>query len=102
MLTSNLKNILPIVSVVNSLNEIVVIISHIDLLKSFKVLKNHINYQYNILSCISGVDYINCKYRFGIVYDILSLKNNDRLRVKIFLNETTPAMTLESIYINSN
>jgi NADH/F420H2 dehydrogenase subunit C len=66
------------------------------------ILKLHINYQYKLLSSISGVDFINTNYRFGVVYDLLSLSNNVRLRVKVFVNEITPVDSVVSIFPNAN
>ena len=47
--------------------------------------KYHISYQFNILTCITGVDYPNNKYRFKLVYDLLSIRYNIRLRIKHLL-----------------
>ncbi len=55
-----------------------------------------------MLSCVSGIDFINCKYRFGVVYEVLSLINNNRLRIKVFVNETTFVDSVTSIYINGD
>lgn len=65
-------------------------------------LKTHINYQYKLLSSITGVDHLYSKYRFGIVYDLLSLRYNTRLRLKIFVNEITPVDSAINIFINAN
>jgi len=50
-------------------------------------LKYHTIYQFNILTCITGVDYPNNKYRFKLVYDLLSIRYNIRLRIKTFTHE---------------
>lgn len=98
-----IENIIPIISFSSEVsNEKVMVISHTNTLFSFNVLKLHFGYQYNLLSCISGVDYINCKYRFGVIYDMLSLKYNSRLRVKIFVNEITSIDSLTNIFVNSD
>ncbi len=97
-----MNEVFPIIRSFSPGNEDTIIVSHANLLFSLKCLKLHINYQYKLLSCISGVDFINCKYRFGVIYDILSLTNNNRLRVKVFVNEITPVDSAISIYINSN
>jgi NADH:ubiquinone oxidoreductase subunit C len=62
------------------------------------VLKNHFNFQFKILTCISGVDYPDNLYRFQIVYELLSLKYNSRIRLKLFVDELTPVNTIEHIY----
>jgi NADH/F420H2 dehydrogenase subunit C len=92
----------PIINAQSPLNEDILTISHKDLLFSLTCLKYNINYQYKILSCISGIDFNNFEYRFGIVYDLLSLTYNHRLRIKIFINEITPVESIINLYINSN
>jgi NADH:ubiquinone oxidoreductase subunit C len=62
------------------------------------VLKNHFNFQFKILTCISGVDYPDNLYRFQIVYELLSIKYNSRIRLKLFVDELTPVNTVEHIY----
>jgi NADH:ubiquinone oxidoreductase subunit C len=99
---NNLYKINPIVISSSPLKEDIVVVSNTNLLFTLRCLKLHVNYQYKMLSCISGVDYINCKYRFGVVYDILSLINNHRLRIKVFVNEITPVDSAVFIYTNSN
>lgn len=68
------------------------------LVSTLSILKNHINFQFKVLSCISGVDYPNKKRRFKIVYELLSLKYNTRLRVKVFVDELTPIKSSISVY----
>ena len=62
------------------------------------VFKNHFSYQFKVLTCISGVDYPKNLYRFQIVYELLSLKYNSRIRIKILVDELTPVNTVEKIY----
>jgi NADH:ubiquinone oxidoreductase subunit C len=69
------------------------------LLKSIlNFIKNHYKCQFKILTCISGVDYPEKLLRFSLVYELLSLKYNNRLRIKIFLDELTPMESIEKIY----
>ena len=79
-------NILPILSSLSICDEQCLIVSHKKLLVVLNCLKLHINSQYNLLSCISGVDLLNSTYRFGVVYDLLSFNFNYKLSVKIFIN----------------
>lgn len=97
---TNIKNILPILSVDDKEKNIVV--SRNNLLFTLNCLKLHINYQYKLLSCISGVDFMHFKYRFGVVYDFLSLTYNSRIRVKVFINEITPVDSIVNIYRNAD
>ena len=65
-------------------------------------LKKHIGYNFQILSYIAGIDLVGCKYRFSIVYDILSVNFNSRLRVKVFVDEITSVPSIVDLYVNAN
>lgn len=73
-----------------------------NLYMSMYCLKNHINYQFRVLSCISGVDNLVSNYRFNIVYDLLSLIFSTRIRVKIYLSEVTSINSITAVYVNAN
>jgi len=96
----DLNTVIPVISY-NS-DENVVVFSNKELFFSLKCLKLHLGYQYALLSCISGVDFLGKTYRFGIVYDLLSLTYNTRIRVKTFVNEITPISSVIEIFINAN
>ena len=74
----------------NLLNEILII------------FKSHFMYQYKVLTCISCVDYPENLYRFQIVYELLSLKFNSRLRIKILVDELVPVNSIEKIFSGSS
>ncbi len=97
-----LKNLIPAFSYSITNNEQVLNVSHTDLIFSLNVLKKHVNLQYNLLSCISGVDLLLNQYRFSVVYDFLSLTFNSRIRIKTFTNEVTPIESIVPLYINAN
>jgi NADH dehydrogenase (ubiquinone) Fe-S protein 3 len=96
------KNIIPYIVYQKYNNENSLVISVENLAFSLKCLKNHYNYKYTLLSCLSGVDLLGSTYRFSVVYDILSLTYNSRLRVKVFINEVTAVPSACNIYVNSN
>lgn len=99
----NITNIIPIIRYLNIENENIFIFKTNNLLISLKVLKKHLGLNFNLLTCISGVDLFNkSSYRFCIVYDLLSLIYNQRLRLKVFINEITPVPSINSIFVNSN
>ena len=58
------------------------------------MFKKHFGYQYQLLTCISGVDFLDKNYRFSVVYDLLSLTFNSRIRIKVLVNETTQFLLL--------
>lgn len=107
IIKKNIKffSILPILFTQICNNEVTYIINKNNLIFVLKCLKLHLNFQYKLLSCISGIDLLcslNNNYRFSIVYDFLSLHFNTRLKIKIFLNELTTIMSSTNIFINAN
>lgn len=99
LLTSeNIIKILPIVrfELYNKENSFLV---QINLLTDIlTIIKNHFKYQFKVLTCISGVDYPENLYRFQIVYELLSIKFNSRLRIKVLVDELTPVNSIEKIF----
>jgi NADH-quinone oxidoreductase subunit C len=53
---------------------------------------------FNQLIDICGVDWPERPKRFDVVYNLLSLKNNIRIRVKVQTDETTPVPSVEPVY----
>jgi NADH/F420H2 dehydrogenase subunit C len=99
---STFRSIIPLLSASNRYGETTLTVSYDQSLFSLTCLKFHINYQYKLLSCISGIDLINSKYRFAVVYDLLSISINSRMRLKIFVNEITSVMSIIEIFQNAN
>ena len=62
------------------------------------IFKNHFKYQFKVLTCISGVDYPENLYRFQVVYELLSIKYNSRLRIKVLVDELTPVNSIENVF----
>jgi NADH/F420H2 dehydrogenase subunit C len=62
------------------------------------VFKNHFKYQFKVLTCISGVDYPENLYRFQLVYELLSIKYNSRIRVKVLVDELLPIKSVEKVF----
>ena len=103
LLTSkNITKILPIIrlDLYNNKNNSLLIPTKY-LIKILILIKNHFNYQFKILTCISGVDYPKNYYRFQIAYEFLSLKFNTRLRVKILVTDLIPINTIEQIFLTA-
>jgi NADH:ubiquinone oxidoreductase subunit C len=96
------KELIPIIFLRVFKKEIILIVDYKNILFSLNILKKHINHKYDLLSCISGIDLLNKTYRFCISYDVLSLCFNNRIRVKIFINEITSVLSSTSVFINAN
>ena len=100
-IAENLKNItkvLPILKIQIHQNEVSLIVKRNHLLPVLTFFKNHIQYQFKILTCISGVDYPSNKYRFKVVYELLSVRYNVRLRIKVLTNELMPIESCGKIF----
>lgn len=65
-------------------------------------LKKHFNYQFKILTCVSGVDEPNSLYRFKVVYELLSIQYNTRIRVKFIVDELMFINSAELVFPAAN
>jgi len=67
-------------------------------------LKHHINSQYSLLSCVTGIDSnSNFGYRYQISYDLLSLTYNTRIRVKTVVDtDLKVSPSAVGVFINAN
>ena len=89
-----MNKIVPLITEQRILDEDILVTSFNKLFFTLNCLKLHFNYQYTLLSCISGIDLLSTTYRFIIAYDLLSLVYNSRIRVKILINEITPVISV--------
>ena len=99
---SQLKVLLPVYAMYQYKSEISILIAQSWLLFSLSFLKKHINYQYSLLTCISGIDLINKSYRYCVVYELLSLSLNSRLRIKSLVTSSMSSVSSVSIFQNAN
>jgi NADH/F420H2 dehydrogenase subunit C len=97
-----LQKTIPIISYQIFNDEISLNVESKNLLLVLNYLKKHINTQFSLLTCVSGVDLLFTNYRFCVSYDLLSLVNNSRIRVKSFVNESTYLDSSCSVYKNAN
>jgi NADH:ubiquinone oxidoreductase subunit C len=91
---------LPILLQYSDFKEQILVINKSTLLFVLKNLKLHTSFQFNLLTCISGVDLLGLRYRFCVSYELLSVPFNSRIRVKLFLNEYTVNFSIFDIFIN--
>jgi len=61
-------------------------------------LRDHPDCRFNQLVDICGVDYPDRERRFDVVYHLLSLFENQRVRIKIETDEDTPVPSAASVY----
>ena len=83
-------------------DEVVFEISPSVLLPFFLYLRDHTQTQYKLLMDVTAVDYPSRPQRFEIVYNLLSLHQNARLRIKTSVDEITPVDSLVPLYHSAN
>jgi len=61
-------------------------------------LRDHTNAQFLSLADIAGMDVPTRQYRFELIYNLLSLRYNARIRVRTYADELTPIDSICSVY----
>ncbi|CAG7834748.1 unnamed protein product [Allacma fusca] len=83
-------------------NELEVMIAPEGLVPVLSFLKDHQACQFASLADIAGVDVPAKEYRFEVVYNLLSLRYNSRIRVKTYTDELTPLDSINDVYKAAN
>lgn len=83
-------------------NELVLGIYRKKIKSLIKILKNHVDFQYDILSDMTGVDYPQENQRFLIVYNLLGAKFASRIRLIVQTNELSPIESITEIHPSAN
>ena len=82
--------------------ELIFTVRREDLRRFLTFLVNDANCDFRQLMDVCGVDYPERDERFEIVYNLLSLKHNFRVRVKITVDEETPVDSVCGIFSGAN
>ncbi|KAI5287756.1 NADH-ubiquinone oxidoreductase 30.4 kDa subunit, mitochondrial [Ascosphaera acerosa] len=61
-------------------------------------LQRHTNAEYTSLSDITAVDFPTRQNRFEVVYNLLSVRHNSRIRVKTYADEATPVPSITGLF----
>jgi len=64
-------------------------------------LRDHTSCQYKLLVELCGADYPSKEKRFEVVYELLSVSSNTRLRVKTSVDEFEGVSSVSSIFSNA-
>ncbi len=78
--------------------ELTVWIARPSVLRVMTFLRDDQNCHFKQLMDITGVDYPSREERFEVVYNLLSLKHNQRVRVKLPAGEETPVDSITGVY----
>ena len=79
-------------------DELVLAVRTESILRVMIFLKNDANCLAKLLVDVCGVDYPDRQQRFEVVYNLLSLKHNLRIRVKVTTDEDEPVPSVTSVF----
>lgn len=79
-------------------DELILSVKRESLLKVLEFLKSDRECDFKVLVDITAVDYPDRPERFDVVYNLLSLNQNQRVRVKVATDEHTPVPSAVGIY----
>lgn len=79
-------------------DELTVYVPPSGILPIMKFLKYHTAAEFTQISDITAVDYPTRDQRFEVVYNMLSVRHNSRIRVKTYADEAQPVPSLTSLF----
>ncbi len=89
-------------TVLFALNDLTIVVSSRYINQVLLFLKNDLNSQFRVLVDLTAVDFPENDKRFEVVYMLLSLKYNVRIRVKTHVNEMSSLDSVSDIYLSAN
>jgi NADH-quinone oxidoreductase subunit C len=72
------------------------------LIKVLNFLRDDVNCQFKQLMDVCGIDYPTQEMRYGVVYNLLSLTLNLRVRVKVYTDDETAVPTATGLFSSAN
>ena len=75
-------------------DELTIYVAPSAILPTMLFLKNNTACQFKQVLDVTAADYPSRTNRFDVVYNLLSVRHNSRIRVKTYANETTPVPSL--------
>ncbi len=79
-------------------DELTVMVGHESIVKILTFLRDDTNCGFRILIDICGVDWPEREMRFDVVYNLLSLTHNQRIRVKVQTDERHPVPSAAGVF----
>lgn len=83
-------------------DELTIYISPSGVIPTFSFLKYHTAAEFTCVADITAVDYPTRDQRFEVVYNLLSVRHNARIRVKTYADEASPVPSICSLYDGAN
>jgi NADH-quinone oxidoreductase subunit C len=73
-----------------------------DIVPVLTILRDHPDFLFTLLIDVCGVDWPAREARFDVVYHLLSLKHNCRIRIKVEVAENTPVPSVVGVFPCAN
>ncbi|KAF7513194.1 NADH-ubiquinone oxidoreductase 30.4 kDa subunit, mitochondrial [Endocarpon pusillum] len=83
-------------------DELCIYIAPSGVLSVFNFLKYHTAAEFTMVADITAVDYPTKDKRFEVVYNMLSVRYNSRIRVKTYADEAQPVPSITGLYDGAN
>ena len=93
-----LLKVLPIYTVNYEKGELTITVPHSKIFQVIQFLRDNTNCQYRSIIDICAVDYPERENLFEVVYNLLSITYNTRIRIKTSVNEVTPLESITSLF----
>ena len=83
-------------------DQLVAIVDREDIAKLLVFLRDDVNCQFKQLMDICGVDYPERPQRFEVVYNLLSLVHNNRVTVKVMLDDNSSIPSVSKVFSSAD
>lgn len=83
-------------------DELVIYVAPSALRPTMMFLKNHTAAQFKAVMDVTAADYPSRTNRFDVVYNMLSVRHNSRIRVKTYASEVSPVPSIVPLFQGAN
>ena len=84
-------------------DELTVVVPKERIVEICRFLKEDAQLQFDFLADVCGIDMYTPSKRFGVIYNLYSLKNRNRIRLKLFTEEEDPKVpTMTGVFGTAN
>ena len=85
-----------------ALNEVTIVVPPQNIFPLLIFIRDHTNTRFKSLLDITAVDFPEREERFEVIYNLISIQHNSRIRVKTLLDEYTSIDSVTSLYSSAN
>jgi NADH-quinone oxidoreductase subunit C len=82
--------------------ELTIVVRKEDIVPICRFLRDDPELLYNFLSDLCAVDYLERKPRFDVVYNLYSIQKNDRVRLKVQVDDDEAIPSVTSVWSTAN